>query len=74
MSSKTTPTTQNGVLLALASLALAALAAIGIGAQTPGSNGADREANFHSLREQENARNYNVLWSWGMNRDSRFDA
>jgi hypothetical protein len=40
------------VLLAFASLALAALPAIGIGAQTTGSNGADREPNFHSLRER----------------------
>jgi hypothetical protein len=52
MSSKTTFTTQNGVLLALASLVLAALTAAGIGAQTTGSNGADREANFRSLRER----------------------
>ena len=53
MSSKTTPTTRNGVLLALASLALAAgLTATGIGAQTAGGNGADREPNFHSLRER----------------------
>ena len=36
MSSKTTPMTQNGVLLALASLAVAALTATGIGAQTDG--------------------------------------
>ena len=50
MSSKTTPTTR--VLQALASLALAALAATGIGAQTAGSNGADREPNFRSLRER----------------------
>ena len=52
MTSKTTPTTQNRVLLALASLALAGLTAIGIGAQTAGNNGADREPNFHSLRER----------------------
>lgn len=52
MSSKTAPTTQTRVLLALASLALAALAATGIGAQTAGSNGADREPNFRSLRER----------------------
>jgi hypothetical protein len=38
--------------MALASLALAALMAIGIGAQTAGSNGADREPNFRSLRER----------------------
>src|SRR5687768_2848050 len=50
MSSKTTRTTQNGVLLALASLALvAALAATGIGAaQTAEPSGA--EPNFRSLR------------------------
>jgi hypothetical protein len=52
MSSKTTPTTQNRVLLALATLVLTALAAIGIGAQTDGPNGADREPNFHSLRRR----------------------
>jgi hypothetical protein len=40
------------VLRALAGLALAALAATGIGAQTNGSNGADREPNFRSLRER----------------------
>ena len=50
MTSKTTPTIQNGVLLALASLALAALAATGTGAQTAGPNGADREPSFRSLR------------------------
>ncbi len=53
MSSKTTRTTQNGVLLALASLAvLAALTTKGIGAQTAGNNGGDREPNFRSLRER----------------------
>ena len=36
MNSKITPMTQNRVLLALASLALAALTAIVLGAQTPG--------------------------------------
>ena len=56
MSSKTTPTTQNGVLLALASLALAALTAAGIGAQAAGPNGADREPNFRSLRERGDLR------------------
>jgi hypothetical protein len=51
MSSKTTRTTQTGVLLALAGLALVAgLTATGIGAQTAGGNGADREPNFPSLR------------------------
>jgi len=39
-------------VLTFASLALAALTAIGIGAQTTGSNGADRDPNFHSLRER----------------------
>ena len=52
MSSKTTPTTQNRVLLALTSLALAALTATGIGAQAAGPNGADREPNFHSFRQR----------------------
>src|SRR5262245_58203826 len=52
MSSKTTPTTQNRVPLALATLVLAALAAIGIRAQTNGPNGADREPNFHSLQRR----------------------
>jgi hypothetical protein len=53
MSSKTTPTTLNGVLLTLASLAVAAaFTAAGIGAQTAGPNGADREPNFRSLRER----------------------
>ncbi|MCI0718990.1 MAG: hypothetical protein L0338_08435 [Acidobacteria bacterium] len=51
MSSKTTRTTQNA-LLALASLTLAALTATGIGAQTAGPNGADREPNFRSLRQR----------------------
>jgi hypothetical protein len=51
MSSKTTRTTRNG-LLALASLTLAALTATGTGAQTAGSSGADREPNFHSVRER----------------------
>jgi len=52
MSVTTTPMTQTRVLLALTSLALAALAVSGIGAQTAGSNGADREPNFRSLRER----------------------
>jgi hypothetical protein len=52
MSSKTTPTTQNGVLLALASLTLAALAATGIGAKTDEPHGDDREPNFRSLRRR----------------------
>src|SRR5688572_12820703 len=51
MSSKTPPTTQEGVLLALAILAVAALAAT-IGAQTPAPNGADREPNFRSIRQR----------------------
>ena len=46
MSLKTTPTTRKRVLLALASLALAALAVIGIGAQSGGA----REPNFHSIQ------------------------
>ena len=52
MSSKTTPTTHKGVLLALAILAVAGLAATGIGAQTAAPNGADREPNFRSIRER----------------------
>ena len=52
MSSTTTSTTQAGVLLALASLALAVLTATVIGAQTGGSNGADREPNFRSVLER----------------------
>jgi hypothetical protein len=52
MRSKTRPTTQIGILLAVASVAVAALTATGIGAQTTGSNGADREPNFRSLRER----------------------
>ena len=52
MSSKTTPTTQNGVLPALTSLVLAALTATGIGAETARPNGADREPNSRSLRER----------------------
>jgi hypothetical protein len=44
-----THTTRNGVLLALAGLAVAALTAIGIGAQTIEQNGADREPDFRSL-------------------------
>src|SRR5262245_10845404 len=52
MSLKTTRTTQNRVLLALAGLTLAALTATSIGAQTSGFNGADREPNFRSLRER----------------------
>jgi hypothetical protein len=52
MSSKTRPTRKNGVLLGFASAALAALTAIGIGAQTAGQNGADREPDFRSLRER----------------------
>jgi hypothetical protein len=52
MSSKTRSMTQIGMLLALASVAVAALTVTGIGAQTTGSNGADREPNFRSLRER----------------------
>ena len=52
MNLKTTPATQNRVLLTLASLALAALTATGLGAQTAGTYSADREPNFHSLRER----------------------
>lgn len=52
MTWKTTPTTMNGVLLALVTLALTAYAAAGIGAETGGSNGADREPNFRSLRSR----------------------
>jgi len=48
MNSKT-HTTRGRVLQALAGLAVAALTAIGIGAQTGGGNGADREPDFHSL-------------------------
>jgi hypothetical protein len=50
MSSKTTLTIQRGPLLAIASVALAVLGAIGIGAQTNEPNGADREPNFHTLQ------------------------
>jgi hypothetical protein len=49
MSSAITRTTRNGARMALGSLALASLAAIGIGAQTTGSEGANREPDFHSL-------------------------
>jgi hypothetical protein len=52
MSVKATSTTQTRVLLAVASFALAALAAIGVGAQTAESSGADREPNFRALRER----------------------
>ena len=48
MNSKTY-TTRDRVLQALAGLAVAALTAIGIGAQAGGGNGADREPDFHSL-------------------------
>jgi hypothetical protein len=43
-------------MFALASMGLAAVAATAIGAQTAGSNGADREANFRSLRERGDIR------------------
>ena len=56
MSSKTTSTTRNAVLLALASLGLAGLTATGSGAQAPGPAGADREPNFRSLRERGDIR------------------
>ena len=53
MISQTRTTRRQGTLLGLATLGLVAtLAAIGSGAQTPAANGADREANFHSLRER----------------------
>ena len=52
MTSKTRQATRTGILLGFATLGLAALTAIGTGAQTTGSNGADREANFHSLRQR----------------------
>ena len=52
MNSKRIRITQNRVLLTLARLALAALTATGLGAQTGGTYGADREPNFHSLRER----------------------
>ena len=51
MNLKTRPMTQ-GMLLTLASVAVAALTVTGIGAQTAGPNGADREPNFRSLRER----------------------
>jgi len=52
MSSTTRPTTPIGGLLALATLAVAALTATGMGAQTAGPNGADREPNFRSLQQR----------------------
>ena len=52
MHSTTKPTTPIGMLLTLGSLAVAVVAATGIAAQTPGSAGADREPNFHALRER----------------------
>ena len=52
MSLTTRPTTQVGMLLALATLPLATLTATGMGARTAGPNGADRESNFRSLRER----------------------
>ena len=52
MNSKTTPTRRNRVLLALATAVLAALAAIGIDAQSDGSTGANREPNFSSLQSR----------------------
>ena len=56
MSSKTTRTTQQGVLLALGSLALAVLVATVTGAQTAGPDGADREPNFHSIQRRGDIR------------------
>jgi hypothetical protein len=50
MNSKTTSTRRNRVLLALATAVLAALAAIGIDAQSDGPPGANREPNFSSLQ------------------------
>ena len=52
MRSKTRATTQNGVLLALASLAPAALTATGIGAQTSRMRWSRSRAELHSLRER----------------------
>ena len=52
MNSKTTPTRRNRVLLALATAVLAALAAIGIDAQSDGPTGANREPNFSSLQSR----------------------
>src|SRR5262245_12330673 len=52
MTSKTAHRIRNRMLLALAGLALAALAAIRIGAQTAGPNGADREPGFHSVQRR----------------------
>ena len=52
MSSKTILAIQKRVPMALAGLALVALTAIGIGAQTAGASGAAREPNFRSLRER----------------------
>jgi hypothetical protein len=44
--------TQGRMLLAIATAAAAAVAATGIGAQTNGGNGADREPSFQGLRER----------------------
>ena len=56
MSSRT-PTTAFGMLLAIASVALAGLAVAGIGAaQTVGANGVDREPSFRSLRDRGDIR------------------
>jgi hypothetical protein len=52
MTSRTTPKTWHRARLALAGVSLAALAAPGVGAQTAGPNGADREADFRSLRSR----------------------
>jgi hypothetical protein len=56
MSTTETVTPPSRVLRALAALALAALAATNVGAQTAGSNGADREPNSQSLRERGDIR------------------
>jgi hypothetical protein len=52
MSSKTRPTTRNGALFALTTLALAAVTAATVGAQTAGRNGADREPSFRSIKSR----------------------
>jgi hypothetical protein len=56
MSSKTTRTTHKGVLLALATLALAVLVATVTGAQTAAPDGRDREPNFHSIQRRGDIR------------------
>jgi hypothetical protein len=56
MTSKTWPAGRRGVRLGCAGLALAAATAIGAAAQTTGANGADREPDFHSLRQRGDIR------------------